>query len=66
MFHGHPRQKLLIADIIAIKSAESCVRNEELAHRYNVTGRHIYTIRVGKTWKHVRPDLTKDPKSLYR
>lgn len=66
MFNGHPRQKLKLDDIVAIKSTSVDVSHETLATLYHVTVGHIYNVRFGRTWKHVRPDLTKDPTLFYR
>lgn len=65
MFHGHPRQKLTEADVIAIKSADVSVTHEELAKLFGVSAQSIYAVRLGITWKHVRPDLTHEPFVFY-
>lgn len=66
MFNGHPRQKLTTQDVIEIKSSPNDVSHHELAKRYNVTFGHICNIRLGRVWKHIRPDLTKQPSVFYK
>lgn len=65
MFAGHPRQKLSEDSVIMIKKSPASVTNKELALKFNVDAQTIWAVRLGKTWKHVRPDLNREPHELY-
>lgn len=66
MFNGHPRQKLTVDDVIVIKLSPPNVTHEQLAELFQIRPCHVYSIRTGKSWQHVRPDLNTDPTTFYR
>lgn len=66
MFNGHPRQKLVEDAVVKIKQSDPKTTNSFLAEKFGVRPAQIYAIRLGKVWKHVRPDLTREPHELYR
>lgn len=65
MFHNHPRRKLDVADVIKIKESNPKIFHKDLAEKFHVSIGSIYKIRIGESWKHVRPDLTRDRSAFY-